>query len=303
MDWLTDPWQFEFMQRAFLAGLFVAIAGSVVGAFVVLKGLAFLGDAVAHTSLAGAAVVFLAGGGLALISLGAGVAAVLTAVGVSNLSRRSGFSFDTSTGIFFVGLFALGVLLMSRTRNYALDLNSFLVGIILGVPTTDLIVMGVLTLVIVVVVIYFYAEFRYVAYDPEMAAASGVPVAAVQTGLLVLVALAAVVAFRLVGVLLVMAMLVAPAATASLFVRRLPSIMMLGSLLGVIAMLGGLYASFHLDVAAGPSIALTAVALFVLGFVVSSRGLNLRGRARGRADTVLTDSLPTDSVLRDSVER
>ncbi len=127
--------------------------------------------------------------------------------------------------------------------------------------------------------------------------------AAVQTALLVLVALAAVVAFRLVGVLLVMAMLVAPAATASLFVRRLPSIMMLGSLLGVIAMLGGLYASFHLDVAAGPSIALTAVALFVLGFIVSSRGLNLGGRVRGGADTVLTNSLPADSVPRDSVER
>ncbi|MEE9276907.1 MAG: metal ABC transporter permease, partial [Dehalococcoidia bacterium] len=166
MDWLTDPWQFEFMREALLAGVFVAIAGAVVGAFVVLKGLAFLGDAGAHTSLAGAAVAFIAGGGLAAISLGAGIAAVFTAAGVSTLSRRSQFSFDTSIAMFFVGLFALGVLLMSSTRNYTRDINSLLVGIILGVPTTDLIIMGVLTAVIVALTIYFYAELRYVAYDP-----------------------------------------------------------------------------------------------------------------------------------------
>ena len=273
MDWLTDPWQFEFMQRALLAGFFVAVAGAVVGAFVVLKGLAFLGDAVAHTSLAGAAVAFLAGGSSTAVSLGAIVAAVLTAVGVANLSRRGRFSFDTSVAMLFIGLFALGVLLMSRTRNYALDLNSLLVGVILGVPTEDLILMGVLTAVIVVVTAYFYAELRYVAYDPELARASGVPVALVQTGLLVLVALAAVVAFRLVGVLLVMAMLVAPAATATLIVRRLFWIMVVGAAVGTVALVGGLYISFHLDVAAGPSIALTAVVIFALALVLSPRRL------------------------------
>ena len=273
MDWLTDPWQFEFMRRALLAGVFVAVAGSVVGAFVVLKGLAFLGDAVAHTSLAGAAVAFLAGGGVAVISLGAAVAAVLTAVGVSTLSRRTSRSFDIATGVFCVGLFALGVLLMSRTRNYALDLNSFLVGIILGVPTADLIVMGLITAFILVVVIYFYAELQFVAYDPEMAAASGVPVLLVQTALLTLVALAAVVAFRMVGVLLAMAMLVAPAATATLLVRRLPWIMALGTAIGIAAVVVGLYISFHFDVATGPSIALTAVTFFAIAFVLSPRGL------------------------------
>ena len=273
MDWLTDPWQFEFMQRALLAGFFVTVAGAVVGAFVVLKGLAFLGDAVAHTSLAGAAVAFLAGGSSTVVSLGAIVAAVLTAVGVANLSRRGRFSFDTSVAMLFIGLFALGVLLMSRTRNYALDLNSLLVGVILGVPTEDLILMGVLTAVIVVVTAYFYAELRYVAYDPELARASGVSVALVQTGLLVLVALAAVVAFRLVGVLLVMAMLVAPAATATLIVRRLFWIMVVGAAVGTVALVGGLYISFHLDVAAGPSIALTAVVIFTLALVLSPRRL------------------------------
>lgn len=282
MDWLTDPWQFEFMQRAFLAGVFVAIAGAVVGTFVVLKGLAFLGDAVAHTSLAGAAVAFLAGGNSALISLGAGVAAVLTALGVSAVSRRSQVSLDTAIGIFFAGLFALGIVLISRTRNFALDLNSFIVGNILGVNTTDLIIMGALTAVVVVATVYFFAELRFVAYDPEMAAASGVPVAAVQTGLLVLIALAAVVAFRLVGVVLVLAMLVAPAATAGLCVRRLRWIMVGGVALGLVATVGGLYVSFHLDVASGPSSVLVSVALFTLAFVVSPRGLRW-GRRSGRA--------------------
>lgn len=285
MDWLTDPWEFEFMQRALLAGVFVAVAGSVVGAFVVLKGLAFLGDAVAHTSLAGAAVAFLAGGGVVAISVGAAVAAVLTAVGVSTLSRRTSLSFDTATGVFFVGLFALGVLLMSRSRNYALDLNSFLVGIILGVPTTDLIVMGLITGLILFLVIYFYAELQFVAYDPEMAAASGVPVLLVQTMLLTLVALAAVVAFRMVGVLLAMAMLVAPAAAATLFVRRLSWIMVTATAFGIISVVIGLYLSFHLDLATGPSIALTAVVLFVLAFIASPRGLGAGVRRRGSPET------------------
>ena len=278
MDWLTDPWEFEFMRRALLAGAIVALACSTVGAFVVVRGLAFLGGAVAHTSLAGAAVAFIAGGSVAVINLGAAVAAVLTAIGVSTLVRRGSLSFDVSVALFLAGLFALGILLMSSTRNYALDLNSLLVGVILGVATADLIVMGVLTAVVLLLLVYFYPEFRFVAYDPEMAAASGVPVAWVQTGLLVLVALASVVAFRLVGVVLVIAMLVAPAATASLLLRRLPLIMLGGVGVGLLSVIAGLYLSFHADVAAGPSIALMAVAAFTVTFLVSPRGLARRRR-------------------------
>ncbi len=258
------------MQRALLAGVFVAVAGAIVGVFVVLKGLAFLSDAVAHTSLTGAAVAFFAGGGLAIISIGAAVAAIATAVGVSMISRRTNLSFDTATGVLFIGLFSIGILLMSKTRNYALDLNSFLVGTILGVPTTDLIVMGVITGLIFILVIYFYREFKFVSYDPEMAAASGISVFWVQTTLLILVALAAVVAFRMVGVLLAMAMLVGPAATATLLANRLPWIMLMAAILGIVATVVGLYISFHLGFATGPSSALTAVAFFVLAFFGSA---------------------------------
>ena len=271
VDWFYDPWQFEFMQRALLAGALVAIASSVVGAFVVIKGLAFLTDAVAHTSLAGAAVAFLAGGGSIAISLGAAGAAGVTAIGVSILTRAR-LREDTAIGLLFAALFALGVLLISRTEN-ARDLNSLLVGNIVTVPTEDIIVMGVLSGIVLVVMVIFYREMLFVAYDPTMAAAAGVPVAVVQTGLLVLVALAAVAAFRLVGVVLVMAMLVAPAATAALIVRRVPLIMVLGGVFGLLAVVVGLYASFHTDVAGGPAIVVTSVALFLIVFALSPRGM------------------------------
>ena len=279
MDWLIDPWEFEFMRRALLAGAIVAIAASVVGTFVVLKGLAFLGDAVAHTQLAGAAVALASGGSSVLVTLGAGVAAVLTAVGVSAITRRGEVRQDTAIGIFFAGLFALGVLLVSREPTFALDLNTFLVGNILGVGDDDLYVMGGLAAAVLALTAVFYAELRFVAYDPEMAAASGVPVTAVQTGLLILVALAAVVAFRLVGVVLALAMLVAPAAAAGLLVRDIPKVMALGTVFGALSTLIGLYASFHGDVAAGPSIVLSAVGIFAVVYVVAPRGL--RGRVVG----------------------
>lgn len=272
MDWLTEPWQFEFMQRALLAGALVALASSVVGAFVVIRGLAFLTDAVAHTSLAGAAIAFLAGGGSIAISLGAAGAAGATAVGVSFLTRAR-LREDTAIGILFAALFAFGILLISRTRNYTLDLTSFLVGNILTVPTEDIVVMAVLSIVVVVMMIIFYREMLFVAYDPTMAAAAGIPVALVQTGLMVLVALAAVAAFRLVGVALVMAMLVATAATAALVVRRVPLIMMVGAVFGVLSVIIGLYASYHGDVAAGPAIVVTSAVFFAIVFTVSPRGL------------------------------
>lgn len=272
MDWLTEPWQFEFMRRALLAGALVAMASSVVGAFVVIKGLAFLTDAVAHTSLAGAAIAFLAGGGSIAISLGAAVAAGGTAVGVSILTRAR-IREDTAIGILFAALFAFGVLLISRARNYTLDLSSFLVGNILTVPTDDIIVMAVLSSVVIVVMAIFYREMLFVAYDPTMAAAAGVPVALVQTGLMVLVALAAVAAFRLVGVALVMAMLVATAATAALLVRRMPLIMLLGAVFGVLSVVIGLYTSFYADVAAGPAVVVTSALFFLIVFVVAPRGL------------------------------
>ncbi|MXZ88457.1 MAG: metal ABC transporter permease [Dehalococcoidia bacterium] len=206
------------------------------------------------------------------MSLGAAGAAGATAVGVSFLTRAR-LREDTAIGILFAALFAFGILLISRTRNYTLDLTSFLVGNILTVPVEDIIVMAVLSIFVVVMMVIFYREMLFVAYDPTMAAAAGIPVGLVQTGLMVLVALAAVAAFRLVGVALVMAMLVATAATAALVVRRVPLIMLVGAVFGVLSVIIGLYASYHGDVAAGPAIVVTSAVFFLVVFTLSPRGL------------------------------
>lgn len=277
MEWLTEPWEFEFMQRALLAGLLVSVAGAVVGAFVVVKGLAFMSDAVAHSSLAGASVAFVAGGGSTAISLGAVAAAVATAVGVSGLTRTSRLREDTAIGLLFAGMFGFAILLISRTRNYALDLNSFIVGNILGVSEADLALMAILAGIVLLLMFVFYRELLFTAYDPTMAAACGVPVEAAHAGLLSLVAVAAVVAFRLVGVVLVMAMLVAPAAAAALLVRRLPLVMALGAVFGAISTVAGLYASFHYNVAAGPAIVMVAIAIFVVAYGYTRAQAMLRG--------------------------
>ncbi len=273
VDWLTDPWSFEFMQRALLAGVIVSIASAMVGVFVVLRGLAFLGDAVAHTQLAGAAVALVLGGGAVLITLGAGIAAVLTALGVALLTIRGRLREDTAIGIMFAGFFALGVMLISRERTFAVDLGSLLVGHILGASWTDLIVMAILTGVVLIAVLAFLPELRLTAYDSEMAAVSGVPVTLMQVGLLVLIAVATVVAFRLVGVILAVAMLVTPAAAAAMAARHLGQMMILSAVFGIAATFIGLYASFHFDLAAGPSIVLAAVVIMALTFVLSPRGL------------------------------
>jgi len=261
IDWLTEPWTFEFMRRALLAGVLVAIASSLVGAFVVVRGLSFLTDAVAHSSLAGAAVAFAAGGGPTAISAGAVAAAVASAVGVATLTRRLQLREDTAIALVFAALFAFAILVMSSVRNYTLELNAFIVGNILGVTGAELALMAVLTLLVAAVVTVFYRELLYAAYDPEAAAAVGVPVTAAQTGLLVLVALAAVIAFRLVGVVLVMAMVVAPAAAGVRFARSVRGAMGIGAVTALAATVAGLYLSYYGNVAAGPAIVMAVLAI------------------------------------------
>lgn len=278
IDWLLEPWEFEFMRRALFAGLLVAMAGAVVGTFVVVKGLAFLSDAVAHTSLTGAAVAFVLGGGNLAISLGAAAAAVITAVSVALVTRLAKLREDTAIGLLFAGVFGLGVLIISSARNYALELNSFIVGNILGVSDQDLVLMAILTAIVLLAVLAFYDELLFAAYDPVMAEASGVRVNLAHAGLLVLVALTAVIAFRLVGVVLVMAMLVAPAAAGSLLFRTMPRIMLAGSIAGAVSTAAGLYLSFYADLAAGPAIVTVAIVLFGVVFLTTPRGLGLGRR-------------------------
>ncbi len=269
--WFIDPYEFEFMRRALAVLIIVSVVGSVVGAYVVHKGLAFSGDALAHSTLAGVAVAFVAG---ANVSLGALVAATLTALGIGWTRDRTRVSYDTAIGILFVAMFALGILVMSRRTNYTPDLFSFVFGNILGISQSDLLGALILGVAVLVFVFAFYRELLLTAYDPAMAATVGVASRFFQYALLVLIAVTVVVALKAIGIVLVNAMLIVPAATATLLVRRLPSIMALGAGIGLGASVVGLHISFHADVAASPAIVLAACAAFVAVVIVQS--------ARGR---------------------
>ncbi len=268
LHWISDPFQYAFMQRALLAVAMVSVVSAVIGSFVVLKGLAFIGDALAHASFAGVAIAFVASGS---IYIGAIIAAIATAMAIGYVGRKARLSFDTAIGILFVGAFALGIVVVSRQSNYTVDLFSFVFGNVLGVGWRDLLIIGVMAASIIAIVVLFYKELLFYSYDPDMAAASGIPVGLMHYGLLTLIAIAAVVALKAVGIVLVVAMLVTPAATAALLVRRLHLIMILGALIGIASSVIGLYVSYYASVASGAAIVLVATFLFGVALIFSPR--------------------------------
>jgi len=267
VGWFFDPFAFEFMRRALLALLIVSVVGAVVGAFVVNKGLAFSGDALAHSTLAGVAVAFVAGGS---VSLGALVAAVLTALGVGWTQRRARVSYDTAIGIAFVAVFSLGILILSTRQGYTPDLFSFVFGSILGISTSDLVGAAILAMAVLVFVAAFYRELVMTAYDAASAAAAGVPAAFFQYALLVMIAFAVVVALKAIGIVLVNAMLIIPAATAGLVAHRLPQIMLYGTAVAAVSSVAGLLISFHAGVAASPAVVLVAAGIFAATALATS---------------------------------
>ncbi|MDO8613494.1 MAG: metal ABC transporter permease [Dehalococcoidia bacterium] len=271
IDLVRDPWSLEFMRRALLAAMVVSAVSAVIGSFVILKGMAFIGDALPHASFGGVAVAFVLDANL---YLGGAIAAVLTAILIGFVSRRGLIKYDTAIGILFVGAFAAGILIISRQNNYTPDLFSFVFGNVLGVSWGDVWTTAALSTVILLLVLLFYKEILFVAYDPSMAAASGLPVAAIQYGLLALVGVTTVIGLQTVGIVLVVALLVTPAATAQLLTRRLPPMMAVGALVGVLSSLVGLYIAYYADVAASAAIVLTATGFFALAFLFApGRGL------------------------------
>ena len=271
IDFLRDPWSLEFMRRALLAAMVVSAVSAVIGSFVILKGMAFIGDALPHASFGGVAVAFVLD---ANPYLGGAIAAVLTAILIGFVSRRGLIKYDTAIGILFVGAFAAGILIISRQNNYTPDLFSFVFGNVLGVSWNDVWTTAALSAVILLLVLLFYKEILFVAYDPSMAAASGLPVAAIQYGLLAIVGMTTVIGLQTVGIVLVVALLVTPAATAQLLTRRLPPMMAVGALVGLLSSLVGLYIAYYADVAASAAIVLTATGFFALAFLFApGRGL------------------------------
>jgi manganese/iron transport system permease protein len=278
IDWLTEPFALEFMQRALAASLIVGVVCSVLGCFVVLRSMAFLGDALAHAILPGVAIAYLLGTNLVA---GALVAALVVAFGIGFFSRGGVVREDTAIGILFAAALSLGVLLISTVRTYATDLTHILFGNVLGVTGADLWLTGALAAVVLVVLLGLYKEFVLAAFDPVLAHTLGRRPELMRSLMLVLLALTIVVSLQTVGVGLVAAMLVTPAATASLLTRRLPAMMAVAALVGVLSSVTGLYVSYYLDVASGAAIVLAATVLFVAAFVFApGRGLVWRGRVR-----------------------
>jgi manganese/iron transport system permease protein len=276
--WLTDPFAFGFMQKALIASVIVGVLCAVVGCYVVLRAMAFLGDALAHAILPGVAVAYLLGVNLLA---GALVAALLVAVGISYVSRTGTVKEDTAIGIFFAAALALGVVLLSTTHTYAVDLTHVLFGNVLGVTTADLWVTGLLALGVLVTIFALYRQLLVVSFDPVLGRTLGLHTQALRTGLFLLLAVTIVVSLQTVGVALVAAMLIIPPATAYLLTRRLPAMMALSALLGAVPAVGGLYASYYLGVSTSGAMVLVATFIFLVAFLFAPRR-GMIGRARRR---------------------
>lgn len=264
-DVIFEPLQYAFMQRGIVAAMLVGIVCAVLGTYVVLRGMAFFGDALAHAILPGVAIGYLLGGGAREpLFWWALLTGTLSAIGIGAISRSTRIKEDTAIGIIFAGMFALGIALISSVRSYTVDLAHFLFGDVLGVRSSDLILTAVFGMLILLVVFLLYKEFMVISFDPILAATLRLPVRILDYLLMVLIAIAIVVSLQTVGVALMVAMLVTPAATASLLTHRLSTMMMLASLFAVLSGIVGLYLSYYLNLASGAAIVLACTAFFVI---------------------------------------
>ncbi|MGA8532691.1 MAG: metal ABC transporter permease [Candidatus Tumulicola sp.] len=259
LDVLVQPFHYAFMQRAFVAALAVGLLCSTMGTYVVLRKLSFIGDGIAHASFAGIVIAYLRG---ASFYIGAAVVAVVTAVGIGFVSRRGRISLDTTIGVLFTGMFALGVYLMSQQRSYAVDLQSFLFGDILSVQPQDLWLILGLSAVVALTVVVAFRGLLYTSFDPVVAQASGIAAPTYEYALLVMLALTIVVALQAVGIVLVAALLVTPAAAAYQLTSRFAPMMALAAVFGAASTVGGLYLSYYVRASSGATIVLLATILF-----------------------------------------
>ena len=266
--WLAEPLSYPFMVRGLGAALIVGIVCPVLGTYVVLRGMAFFGDALAHIILPGVVIAYLLG--LPLVT-GALAVGILAALGVGAISRRTDIKEDAAIGVIFAGAFALGIALLSAQRSYAVDLAHILFGNLLGVSAGDLALTAALGIIVLLTVLAFYKEFLVLSFDPVLAVTLRLPVGLLQNLLLVLIAVVIVVSIQSVGVALVLAMLVTPAAAAYLLTHRLPWMMAVGAAIGGASAVVGLYASYFLDIASGPAIVLAETAGFLVVFVFRGR--------------------------------
>lgn len=274
LDAVLEPLAYAFFVRAVIAASVVGVVCAVVGSYVVLRGLAFMGDALSHAAFPGVVIAYLLQGPF---YLGAAIAAVATALGIGWVTRRGRLRGDTAIGVLFAGMFALGIFLFSRIPNYVGDLFGFLFGEILGIGEADLIALSALAIVVLAVVALLWKELLYSTFDPLAAAAAGLRVGALEYLFLALIALTIVVSLQAVGIILVVAMLVTPAAIGQLLASSFGRLVAVAVVVGVTCPIIGLYLSYWLDAAAGASIVLVETAMFLV-ILVMRRGPSVAAR-------------------------
>jgi manganese/iron transport system permease protein len=286
MDLLLEPLGTTIFIRALVASALVGIVCAVVGTYVVLRGIAYIGDAIAHAGFPGVVAAYM----LSIpFYVGAAIAAVSTALAIGWVTKRAGIRQDTAIGVLFAGTFALGVFLFSTIQGYVADLFSFLLGNVLAIGPEDLVALVVIGGGVILVVALLWKELLYATFDPLGAAASGIPVDRLEYLFLALVALTIVVSLQAVGIILVVAMLITPAATAQLVSVRFTRLMLVAALVGVGSSVIGLYLSYWFDVASGATIVLVQTAAFILALAFGPRGL--LARRGGRLAEPRTDDL------------
>ena len=268
LDPVIDPLTFPFFVRALIASTVVGLVCAVVGSYMVLRGLAFMGDALSHSAFPGVVAAYLLQGPF---YLGAAIAAVGTALAIGWVTRRGRLRGDTAIGVLFAGMFALGIFLFSRIPNYVGDLFGFLFGEILGIGDGDLLAITILAFIVLVVVAVLWKELLYSTFDPLGAAAAGLPVARLDYLFLALIALTIVVSLQAVGIILVVAMLVTPAAVGQLVASSFGRLVAVAIAVGVISPIVGLYLSYWLDSATGATIVLVETAAFAIALLVSRK--------------------------------
>lgn len=272
MDWLTEPFEFAFQQRALIGGSLAAIALALVGTWVVIRGMSFLGDALVHGVVPGIALAILLDFN---VMVGAILAAVVMLAGINLVHRQTTFSEDTGIGLLFVGMLGLGVILISRTPSYSGSLTAILFGDVLGVTSGDIRVLVVVVAVTLVVSALLYRHFLVLAFNEQKAELFGFRPRIAHAALLGLITLGIVGSFQTVGTLLVLGLLVGPPATAALIVRRVPIMMVTAAIIGVMSVAAGLIISYHFDTAGSATMAVVPIVLFFAVLTIK----NVTGRA------------------------
>ena len=265
IDYILGPFQYGFMVRALIVSVLVGIMCPILGAYVITRGRAFMGDALAHSVLPGMVVAFLLGISPFFAAVPAGIVIALL---MGTVSRRTGISEDTSIGIVFAGMFALGLVMLSRAASVNVNIEDLLLGQVLGVTQTDVYISLALTALVLIGLYAFHRQLVYTTFDEVGASVVGIKTNLIEYVLLALLALVIVIGIQAAGIVLVMAMLITPAATGYLLARRFVGVMIIGALVGAASAIVGLFLSFHADLPSGPSMALLATLMFTIAAVL-----------------------------------